>query len=126
MAETSKQRRIVVAEDDDDCRELIITVLESRGYAVDGAPWVSGAFDLARSLRPDLLILDLGLPDASGAEVIRRFRDEPEFAELPILLVSAEIRGPVMAEALAAGADSYVPKPFTAPALAEAVDRLLS
>jgi two-component system OmpR family response regulator len=125
VTETSGTAQIVVAEDDDDSRELICAVLEQRGFAVAAAPWASGAFDLAKSLKPDLLVLDLGLPDASGADTVRRFRDEEEFAEVPILLVSAETRGPALAEALAAGADSYVPKPFRPAALAEAVARLV-
>jgi CheY-like chemotaxis protein len=121
----SERGHVVVAEDDADCRALICAVLEQRGLSVAGAPSAAEAEDLARSLRPDLLILDLGLPDATGAETVRRFRQDDEFSNTPILLVSAEVRGPVMAEAIAAGANGYVPKPFSPTVLLEAVDELL-
>jgi DNA-binding response OmpR family regulator len=115
----------VIAEDDHDIRELMRDVLARRGIEAAGASLLSQALELARECDPELLVVDLQLPDATGAEAVGAFRADPALKGLPILIVSAEVRGPALAEAMAAGADSYLPKPFTAAGLGGAVESLL-
>jgi two-component system, OmpR family, KDP operon response regulator KdpE len=101
--------RILLVEDDADTRRLVARNLEAHGYAVDAAP--DGATALAHweARRPDLVLVDLGLPDTDGVTVIRRMRRE---ANTPILVLSARGREEQKVEALDHGADDYVTKPF--------------
>ncbi len=101
--------RILFVEDDADTRRLVARNLEAHGYDVETAP--DGATALARweARRPDLVLLDLGLPDADGVSIIRCVRRE---ANTPILVLSARGREEQKVEALDHGADDYVTKPF--------------
>ncbi len=101
---------ILVVEDDAPIRNLIVTTLKTRGYkhltAVDGAEAVM----MASSHNPDVIFLDLGLPDMDGVDVIRRVR---EWSNMPIIVISARGEDADKIEALDAGADDYLTKPFS-------------
>ena len=101
--------RVLFVEDDAEARHLVARNLEAHGYQVDFA--ADGAAALARweARRPDLVLLDLGLPDVDGLEIIRRIRRE---ATTPILVLSARGREEQKVAALDHGADDYVTKPF--------------
>ena len=101
--------RILFVEDDTDTRRLVARNLEAHGYEVEAAP--DGATALARweARRPDLVLLDLGLPDMDGVSIIRHVRRE---ANTPILVLSARGREEQKVDALDHGADDYVTKPF--------------
>jgi two-component system, OmpR family, KDP operon response regulator KdpE len=96
-------------EDDVPIRRFVRTTLESRGFAVSDALTGSAGLALAHDLKPDLVILDLGLPDMDGVEVARRLR---EWSTVPILVLSARNQESAKVEALDAGADDYLGKPF--------------
>ncbi|HEX6130606.1 MAG TPA: response regulator [Actinomycetota bacterium] len=83
--------------------------LEARGYDVDVAPDGASALDVAASRRPDVVVLDLGLPDVDGIDVIRGLR---AWGSMPIVVLSAREQEPDKIAALDAGADDYVTKPF--------------
>jgi two-component system KDP operon response regulator KdpE len=105
---------ILVIEDDTELRVVLRTMLESNQYrVVDAATGERGLID-ARSHRPDLIVTDLGLPDLDGATLIRRVR---AFSQVPILVLSARTTEAEKIQALDAGADDYVTKPFSAPEL---------
>jgi two-component system, OmpR family, KDP operon response regulator KdpE len=100
---------ILVVEDDDETRAAVTRELTARGYrAIEAA---SGSAALERWLvrRPDLILLDLGLPDIDGLELIRRIRAE---ANTPIVILSGRYEEREKVEALERGADDYVTKPF--------------
>ena len=101
---------ILVVEDDAPIRNLIVTTLKTRGYkhltAADGAEAVM----MASSHNPDVIFLDLGLPDMDGVDVIRRVR---EWSNMPIIVISARGEDADKIEALDAGADDYLTKPFS-------------
>lgn len=101
---------VTVAEDDDAVRSLVTTALGLRGYrciqAVDGA----SALLAITSRRPDLLLLDLGLPDMDGVEVIEKVR---AWSDMPIIILSARLEDKDKVAALDAGADDYLVKPFS-------------
>ncbi len=101
--------RVLFVEDDAETRRLVARNLEAHGYQVD--PAADGATALARweARRPDLLLVDLGLPDVDGLEIIRRVRRE---ATTPIVVLSARGREEQKVAALDLGADDYVTKPF--------------
>lgn len=100
---------VLLVEDDEGTRAALRRDLLARGYRVDDAP--DGRSALARwsAQRPDVVLLDLGLPDMDGARVIRHIRRE---AQTPILVLSARDAEVTKVEALDQGADDYVTKPF--------------
>ena len=101
--------RVLVVEDDPPIRRFLRASLTNHEYDVVEAPTGSQALKLAPDQPPDLIILDLGLPDMDGLEVIRRLR---EWSSAPILIVSARGQEADKVQALDAGADDYLTKPF--------------
>ena len=100
---------ILVVEDEPDIRRFLRSSLGAEGYRVVESPnGRRGTLD-AGMHKPDLAIVDLGLPDFDGVEVIRRIR---EWSPMPIVVLSARIQERSKVEALDAGADDYVTKPF--------------
>lgn len=102
---------ILVVEDDVQIRNFIVYALKTEGFNCVTAGNAAGALKKLVSENADMMLLDLGLPDADGMEVIRRVR---EWSELPILVVSARDQDREKAAALDAGADDYLTKPFSA------------
>ena len=100
---------ILVVEDDDRIRSFIETVLTSNGYNVLETANARTALAMAASHNPDLLLLDLGLPDMDGQQIIRSIR---EWSRMPIVVVSARSQERDTVTALDNGADDYVTKPF--------------
>ena len=101
--------QILIVEDDKAVRNLIATTLETREYAYRTAENGAAALLEAVSHQPDVIILDLGLPDMDGVEIIKKVR---EWSNLPIIVVSARSEDSDKVAALDAGADDYLVKPF--------------
>ncbi len=101
--------RILCVEDEPTLRRTLGTNLKARGYDIDLAPDGATALTLASNERPDLVILDLGLPDMSGIEVITSIR---RWSASPIIVLSARDTELDKVAALDAGADDYITKPF--------------
>ncbi|MEE1926673.1 response regulator [Streptomyces sp. TRM 70351] len=101
--------RVLVVDDEPQLVRALVISLKARGYEVDAAPDGSTALRLAAERRPDVIILDLGLPDMDGSEVIRRVRG---WSRVPILVLSARHTSDEKVGVLDAGADDYVTKPF--------------
>ena len=121
---------IVVCEDDIPTLELLCDHLEADCYAVLPAPSAADALRSCHYKAPDLLLLDLRLPDASGLEVLRAIREtEPTTGRydpgLPVIILSGRAADADRVRGLAAGADDYVPKPFHYPELAARVRAVL-
>jgi two-component system KDP operon response regulator KdpE len=100
---------ILVVEDDDETRTVLVRELGSRGYRIHEAFDGASALERWEAGRPDVILLDLGLPDMDGLEVIRRIRRE---AMTPIVILSGRYAEREKVEALERGADDYVTKPF--------------
>jgi two-component system KDP operon response regulator KdpE len=105
---------VLIVEDDAGIRDVLRTLLESQHYRVAEAESAARGSIEARNRRPDLVIVDLGLPDRDGLSLIREIR---RFSPLPILVLSARTMETDKIGALDAGADDYVAKPFSAPEL---------
>lgn len=101
---------ILVVEDDIAVARLIATTLDTQNYQYHRAQNGAGALLDAASCRPDVMLLDLGLPDMDGVEVIRKIR---EWSNMPIIVVSARTEDSDKVCALDAGADDYLTKPFS-------------
>ena len=101
---------VLVVEDDVSVRNLITTTLQTHNYRYLTAPDGSTAIMEASSHNPDIILLDLGLPDMDGVEVIRKVRT---WSNVPIIVISARSEDTDKIDALDAGADDYLTKPFS-------------
>ncbi|MDO4601775.1 MAG: response regulator transcription factor [Eubacteriales bacterium] len=101
---------ILVVEDDAPVRNLITTALKAHDYRYLTAPNGERAILEASSHNPDIVLLDLGLPDMDGMEVIRKIRS---WSNMPIIIISAKCEDSDKVDALDAGADDYLTKPFS-------------
>jgi two-component system KDP operon response regulator KdpE len=106
--------QVLVVEDDKGIRDVLRVLLGTEKYRVVEAQTAERAQIEARSHKPDLMLVDLGLPDGSGLDVIRRVR---EWSSLPVIVLSARTMEDQKIAALDAGADDYITKPFSAPEL---------
>ncbi|HET9107976.1 MAG TPA: response regulator [Steroidobacteraceae bacterium] len=111
---TEAMHQILVIEDEPGIRNVLKVLLEAERYRVIQADTALRAEIETRSHKPDLLLIDLGLPDADGLTVIRRVR---AWSPVPIVVLSARTMEDQKIAALDAGADDYVTKPFSAPEL---------
>ncbi|HTQ74086.1 MAG TPA: response regulator [Burkholderiales bacterium] len=100
---------VVAVEDDPQIRRFLRTGLESHGFQVHEAETGAQGIAEAANRRPDIVILDLGLPDMDGVQVVRRIR---EWSALPVIVLSARVTETDKVAALDAGADDYLTKPF--------------
>ena len=107
---------VLVVEDDPPVRNLITTTLKTNDYKYLSAQNGASAVIEALSHNPDIVLLDLGLPDMDGVEIIRKIRS---WSNMPIIVISARTEDSDKIEALDAGADDYLTKPFS-------VDELLA
>jgi two-component system KDP operon response regulator KdpE len=101
--------RLLIVEDEPALRRALMINLKARGYEVDGVGTGAAALHAAGSNPPDLVIVDLGLPDLDGVEVIAGIRG---WSTVPIIVLSARESQTQKVKALDAGADDYVTKPF--------------
>ena len=102
--------RILIIEDDRSIRKFFRTILEANRYDVISADTGEEGYSLITSQCPDLVILDLGLPDMEGVDVIKKIRT---WSNMPIIVISARSEDSDKIEALDAGADDYITKPFS-------------
>lgn len=110
---------VLLVEDDERISEPLIRVLRSEGFAVEHVAGGMGAIDSVAAARPDLVLLDLTLPDIDGLDVCRKIR--AGHPDLPIIMLTARAEEMDVIVGLGAGADDYVPKPFR---LAELIARI--
>ena len=127
MDEARSAVRVLVADDEDDIRALVVLAVRKAGCVVvgsvaDGA----AALDLARAELPELAVLDVSMPGATGLEVCTALRADPATAAIRILLLSAGASLEDVAAGLAAGADAYLAKPFQVSGLVHQVRSLVA
>ncbi|MEA2170867.1 MAG: two-component system, cell cycle response regulator [Solirubrobacteraceae bacterium] len=114
--------RVLVVEDDPAIRMLTKTVLEGRGYEVHEAADGPSALPTARDVRPDVILLDVGLPGMDGFGVLGLLKDGDDTRDIPVLMVTAWAEPDLIARALDNGAHDYVRKPFDIGELSARVD----
>jgi DNA-binding response OmpR family regulator len=104
--------KIMVVDDDKDATALFEEVLRVEGYEAVPLNESSKAVEMAKSIQPDLFILDLMMPDPDGFKLCRMLRKEPEFRHTPIIIVTALNDTDSRIVAIGAGANDYLTKPF--------------
>ena len=119
-------RKILIVDDDPNALRLVSYALQAEGYDVATAANGSEALSRLPTERPDLVILDVMMPDMSGLEVCQRLRTDPTTARLPILMLSARGLVADRVSGLKSGADDYLPKPADTGELVARVEALLN
>lgn len=105
-------KKILLIEDDADLFALLKYNLDREGYALVGAQTGKGAVELCRREKPDLIILDIMLPDSDGLEICRSLRALPELAQAPVIFLTAKASETDRIVGLELGANDYIVKPF--------------
>jgi len=105
-------KKIVLIEDDTDLFALLKYNLEKESFAIAGSQTGKGAIELCRRERPDLVILDIMLPDSDGLEICKGLRNHSELANVPIIFLTARVSETDRILGLELGANDYIVKPF--------------
>jgi len=120
-------KRILCIEDHPEMIDLMKLILERRGFEVDGAVGGKEGLEAARRNPPDLVLLDLMMPDLDGWEVWRALKASDDLKEIPVIVVTAKAQGIDRVLGLQiAGVDDYITKPFGPKELVASVERLLA
>jgi CheY-like chemotaxis protein len=117
---------ILIAEDNAVNRELLHELLETRGHTVLEACNGQEALDILEKTKPDLLLLDIGMPVLDGFAVLRKIRENPRLAALPVVAVTAYAMRGDREKILNSQFDGYLSKPIHSPLLTAELDRLLN
>ncbi len=117
--------RILVIEDDDDLRDLIVRTLEREGYAVTSARSGEEGLSAAQNAPPGLAILDIMLPGIDGIEVCRNLRADAKTRNVPIVMLTAKSEDADIVLGLEMGADDYITKPFSTRVLISRIKAVL-
>ncbi len=120
------QPRILIVDDDPMIRRLLQVNFRLEGFDVDVAGRGEEALELASAVRPDIVVLDVSMPDMDGWEVMGRLRDNPETASVPVVFLTARTGQREQEKAQQLGADGYLVKPFDPGELVQVVQRTLA
>ena len=122
-SQPSVQRTVLIVEDNELNLKLLNDILEYHGYTVFTTRLGEPALELARQHRPDLILMDIQLPDISGMEATRRLKADEQTRAIPIIAVTAFAMSGDEAKVLASGCDAYVSKPFNIVEFLKLVER---
>jgi len=126
MGEATARKRILVVEDEDNIAVALDYLMTREGYAQTRIATGAGAVDLIRRDRPDLVLLDVMLPEVSGYEICQNVRMDPALNDVKILMMTARGSAMERRKGLAMGADGFISKPFELKALRAEVRRILA
>jgi two-component system cell cycle response regulator DivK len=117
---------ILLIEDNRDCARMVNKIIEPRGHSVVHAATALDGLKLARSLRPDLILLDMDLPDLEGKVVVNQLRIDPGFRTTPIVAFTAENSSRAKRMALAFGCTDFISKPIDTRTFPTQVETLMA
>jgi DNA-binding response OmpR family regulator len=118
-------RKLLIVDDEDGVRSLVRITLDHGDYEILEATGGEEALRLVRAHHPDLVLLDVMLPDLSGIEICRIVKSDPATASTTVLMLTAKAQSADLGEAEEAGADGYFTKPFSPIALLQKVEAVL-
>jgi DNA-binding response OmpR family regulator len=126
MTQEPATKRILVIEDEDNIAIALDYLISREGYGRDRLATGAGAVARIRETRPDLVLLDVMLPEVSGYEICQQVRLDPDLADVRILMMTARGSAMERRKGLAMGADGFISKPFELKELRDEVRRLLA
>lgn len=126
MSEATTPKRILVVEDEDNIAVALDYLMSREGYEQRRTATGAGAVDMIRDMRPDLVLLDVMLPEVSGYEICQNVRMDPALNDVKILMMTARGSAMERRKGLAMGADGFISKPFELKALRAEVRRILA
>jgi CheY-like chemotaxis protein len=115
---------VLIIDDEPGIALALMVRFQNAGYLVHQAATGLDGLDAARKQRPDVIILDIRLPDIDGYEVCRRLKSDPAVSDIPIVYLSANANDQSRTEAMASGGGAFLAKPFNASDIIEVVGRL--
>jgi len=116
---------ILYVEDNSDNRMLIRRVLKAEGYTVHEASSADAALDMLQTMRPDLILMDINMPDMDGYTLTAHIRALPHLGLVPIVAVTANVMRGDRERSLEAGCDGYIQKPIDIDTLTQQIERFL-
>ncbi len=119
------KRTIMVVDDNPDIVTIVKTILEVKGYAVQSAFSGQEVLSLLKEQKPDLIILDVMMPQMDGLEVLTRLKGDAGTASIPVILLTAKVQYEDVLGGYKMGADYYITKPFTSTQLINGINLLL-
>jgi len=105
--------RVLICDNEEPLRALVRAALAPRGYELLEARDGDESLELAREAKPDLIVLDMMMPGRTGLDVLRELRADPEFSAIPVVMLTARTQLTDEQAAADAGADRFLPKPFS-------------
>lgn len=121
----STPKTVLIIEDEEDAAELFAEMMRVSGFRVLKTSNSTPAIGMMSSEKPDVIILDIMMPEISGLDILRQMRRNPELAGIPVVVVSAKSMPADIREGMEAGASTYLTKPVGFLELREAVERAL-
>ena len=121
----AKAKRILVVDDEEDVTELVAYHLRAKGFLVETLNDPNGSIGIARTFLPDLVILDVMMPDLNGVQICRMLRADPKLRKVPVIFLTAKAEESDRIQGLETGADDYICKPFSTKELTLRVQSIL-
>jgi len=122
----ASNKSILVVDDDPDIVALSKTILEGEGYGVQTANNGLEVFSRLEEQKPDLIILDIMMPQMDGTAVLKRLKETAETSSIPVIMLTAKVQYEHMIESYELGAEYYITKPFTSTLLIKGINLVLS
>jgi len=119
-------RTVLIVEDNELNMKLFRDLLEAHGYQTSGTSSGHEALNLVRQMRPDLILMDIQLPQVSGLEVTRWIKDDPELRDIPVVAVTAFAMKGDEQKIREGGCEAYIAKPISVAHFLKTVERFLS
>jgi len=120
-----KNKTVMVVDDNPDIVTIVKTILEGKGYGVQSAYSGQEVFNLLSEKKPDLIVLDIMMPQMDGLEVLTRLKADTVTAAIPVILLTAKVQYEDVLGGYKMGADYYITKPFTSTQLLNGINLLL-
>lgn len=121
-----KKNRILIVEDEESLLKLESILLSSKGYSVTGVMDGNSALEEITANRPDLVVLDIMLPELDGFEVCKRVKENPATRNIPVVMLTAKKNSQDQARGMQVGADAYITKPFKSAQVIDVIESLLN
>jgi CheY-like chemotaxis protein len=122
---TSPEKTVLIIEDEEDAAELFAEMMRVSGFRVLKTSSTAPALAMIAAEKPDVVLLDLMMPDVSGLDILRQIRRDPILAHIPVVIISAKSMPTDIKNGMEAGASTYLTKPVGFLELREAVNRAI-